>query len=275
MAKRHFFAVVLMTAALLTATMGAVNADLKTTNVLRSYDDGSGQYENGNITMFLDGLPQPFYTQLDWDNDDHADACGVGTTSDFAGDAVIGLYHTDNAPAGAPGFQSTLNWSLVPCSVFDTKKYPEPADILASCIPGNPEDGDCVLIGAPDQVLACTTGNCQDEIQTVFHVKVDSTCDNAVDQKYLDAGEVCMYWEAVKPPAVTPAWKGNFQVRYRADADTSSGEKTINFKDPLGPNAVSLSSLSAVAEMNSGSLAAIAAAMLLAAAALFVWRWRA
>ena len=275
MAYRRFFAVILMTASLLLATMGAVNADLKTTNVLRSWDDALGRYENGNLTMYLDGQNQPFYTQLAWDNDSHANACGTGTSSSFAGDAVIGLYHSDNAPVGAPGFHSTGNWAIVACSVFDTKKTPAPSDILASCISGNPEDGDCVLIGTPDQMIGCTTGNCQHEIQTKFHVKVDSNCDNQVEQKYVNAGDVCLYWEAVKPAIGDTIWKGNIQARYSSDSDTTSGDKTINFNQLTGPNAISLSSLSAVAEANAGSFAALAMAAVLAAAAIFVWRWRA
>ena len=266
MARRRLFAVVLMTASLLLATIGVTSADLKTTNVLEAWDDAQQRWENGFLVINLDGNPEPFYTGLEWDTDQHPDACGVGVTTQYAGDALIGLYHTDNAPAGAPGFVSSQTWSLVPCSIFPATKYPTPLQTLATC---DPATEACSIIGSPDVITACTTGNCTDEIVTMFHVNLDADCDGAIDPQFDIPGGVCMYWEGIKPPMSPEPWKGNIQVRFSGN----SGEKTINFS-VAGPNAVSLSSLGAVAEANSGSLAAFAGALLLAAAALFVWRWR-
>ncbi len=272
MLNRRILAVALMATALLLVTLGVANAALQTTNVLRSWDDGLNRYENGNLTMWLNDSIQPFYTQLAWDNKPHADACGTGTSSVWAGDATIGLYHTDNNPDGAPGFQSSQDWALVKCSTFTTNKYPTPADILTTCVagtPGGPTDGGCVLIGSADNTVNCTTGNCTDEIETKFHVNTDLNCDGTQDAAFANAGDLCMYWGAVKPAAITPAWGGNIQVRYGTGA---GGDKTINFNQLLGPNAVSVSQLKAVAEASSSSFAAWAGAMLLAAAALFLWR---
>ncbi len=156
MSSRRVFAIGLMVMALLLVTLGAANAALVTTNILRSWDDGLSRYENGNLTMYLNTDRQPFYTQLDFDTSLHPDACGAGTNSQWAGDATIGLYHTDNNPPGAPGFQNSGNWKLVKCTTFDTNKYPAPADILATCVAGNPGDATdkgCVLIGSPDNVV--------------------------------------------------------------------------------------------------------------------------
>lgn len=281
MQRRRLVSVLLMAVALILVTIGAVNADLQSTNVLRAWDDVQARYENGNMVMFLNAEPETFYTKLDFDTDLHADACGVGTSTQWAGDAFIGLYHTDNAPAGAPGFQSTLNWKIVDCRAFDpndTTKFPTTS--IATCIAGQPQDGPCVLIGPADVVTPCSTGNCQDEIVTNFHINTDLACDGTMDEPFASLwssnpqnNNLCLYWEAVKPPAnVTPRWNGNFQVRYGAGA---GGDKTINFSDQfLGPNAVSVRALAATAEANSGSLAAWAAAMLLGAAALYLWRRR-
>ena len=237
MAKRRVLSIALMALALILVTVGAVNATLITTNILRSWDDGLGRWENGNLTMWLNNDRQPFYTQLDFNNDLHADACGVGTSSQWAGDAVIGLYHTDNNPAGAQGFQNSGNWKLVKCSTLhrpntdlETIKYPAPADVLATCISGQRPDGPCVLIGTADTVVNCSTGNCTNEIETKFHLNIDAgdgvnpatKCDGAIDAPFAgvwssnpNANNLCMYWDAAEAAANgTPAWGGNIQVRY-------------------------------------------------------------
>lgn len=287
MSRRRLLSIVLTAAAIVLLTLGVANAALVTTNILRSWDDGTNRYENGNLTMNLDNNRQPFYTQLDFNTDLHADACGPSTSSQWAGDAVIGLYHTDNNPAGAQGFQNSGNWELVKCSTFLTNKYPAPADILAKCVaaaPGDPTDKGCVLTGAPDQIVPCSTGNCTDEIETHFDVNIDpgdgvnpaTRCDGTIDAPFAgvwssnpSANDLCMYWDAQKPGAVTPVWGGNIQVRYGTGV---GGDKTINFNDLVIPTAVNVSLLKATAEGNRGSLAAVAGAMLLGAAALFVWR---
>ncbi|MCU0509782.1 MAG: hypothetical protein MUC34_15620 [Anaerolineae bacterium] len=283
MSRRRYLAVALMALALILVTMGAVSADLKPTAILNSFDDGSGKYENGNITMWLNNSPQPFYTGIDFDNDTHLDACGPGTSTKWAGDTFVSLYHEDNNPQGAPGFQSTVpgSWKIVKCSAFDAAgyKYAQPADTLATCDEaGSPAIGkSCVLRGSKDTLVVYNSGNRYSEIETSFHLTVDTNCDGTVDEPFAsNLNDLCLYWEAVKPPK-TPAnqaWGGNIQVRYRADNDTSGGDKTINFNELLGPNAVSMASLGAVAEANSASLAMWAGAMGLAAAALWLWRKR-
>ena len=289
MLKRRVLSVALMALALMLLTLGAVNAQLITTNILRSWDDGLARYENGNMTMWLNNDRQPFYTKLDFNTDAHADACGVGTSSKWAGDATIGLYHTDNNPDGAQGFQDSGNWKLVKCSTFgtgsqQTTKYPAPADVLATCVPGQQQDGPCVLIGTANTVVNCSTGNCKNEIETKFHVNIDAgtgggaACDGTIDPPFdtvynsnQNNNDLCLYWDAKKPANAPPFWGGNIQVRYGASG-SNGGDKTINFNTLLGPNAVNLSSIAANAEANSGSLFAWAGAMLLAAAALWLWR---
>ncbi len=106
-------------------------------------------------------------------------------------------------------------------------------------------------------------------------------CDGTIDAPFAGVwssnpknNNLCMYWDAAKPPqtAKADAWGGNIQVRYGTGV---GGDKTINFNDLLGPNAVNISQLKAVGEASKASLAAWAAAMMLAASALFLWRRKA
>lgn len=281
------FATLVLSVVLLVTLASVATADLQTTNILRAWDDTTQRYENGNMVMFLNSQPETFYTKVDFDNDPHTGACGVSNpkTTPWSGDAIIGLYHTDNAPAGAIGFVSSGNWKLVRCSTFganDRTKFPAPADVLATCVPGNPEDGPCILIGTPDSVLGCTSGNCTNEIQTSFHINADYNtdpnlaCDGTMDAPFAaewnanpTTNNLCLYWEAQKPPNQTPFWKGNFQVRYGTGA---GGEKTINFSDKfLGPNAVGLRSFAGASTLNLLPPGLVVAAVGLGALAL-VWR---
>jgi hypothetical protein len=277
--KRRYFPLALVVLGLLLSTIGVASAALQTTNVLQAWDYGTTpqKYTNGNQVLELNSEPESFYTRLDFDNKPHADACGVGSAdTTWAGDAFIDLYHTDNNPEGAQGFQSTGNWQIVKCSAFgaepnDTTRLPAAGDVLAQCVPGNPGDGACVLKGPQDVVTACSSGNCQDTIVTNFHINTDLNCDGTQDEPFASVwqtGDLCLYWEAQKP--AQPGWKGNFQVRYGA---SSGGDKTLNFSDTmLSANAVNISSLRAFADVDRVSLATLAGGMLLVATGLFIWR---
>lgn len=236
--KRRYVVTVAAAIICLLILNGITFAALKLTAPLHSWDDGQSRWENGNVTMYLDGQPQPFYEELGWDNVDAPNACGAGTSTDYAGMAEIGLYHIDSNPVGAPGFQSTSDWALVPCSVFDTKKYPDQSDILAECTADN-NDGDvdrCEIVNQ-DQVSSCGTGNCQTEIVTHVAVNLDTDCDGNIDPGF--TGDVCLYWTAEKPPLSGPYWGGNFQARI----NDGGGDKTLNF-DIFGPNAISMQDFS-------------------------------
>lgn len=239
--RKTMITLMLLLASLLLLTSG-VYATLKFTDVIHSWDDGFARYETGNAAVYLDGSPQPFYIELGFDDNPVVDACGIATSTQWAGPALIGLYHTDtDADNNAPGFQSTADWSFVPCSAFDTKKYPDPGDVLYTCTTDNGDDVfDRCEIVSQDVVTPCTTGNCKDEIVTGLKLNLDTNCDGALDAGF--DGSVCLYWTAEKPPFVAPFWEGNFQVRV-GDASTG-GDKTINF-DFAGPNALSLGSLTA------------------------------
>ncbi len=286
MSRRFVPVILLFAAALLLFTIGAASAALQTTNILRAWDDGLNRWENGNLGMLLNNIPEPFYTQMAWDAKPHADACGTGTSSPWAGDATIGLYHQDT---GAPtpydplapinGFVSSQGWKIVKCSTFTTAPNPinppvfQPTDILTECVPGTPggpTDAGCVIIGNVDVPIACSTGNCAWEIETSFHVNTDLNCDQVQDPQFANAGDLCMYWEGIKPSRDTrPLWTGNIQVRYGTGV---GGDKTINFSVLTDTNAVTLSRVAATADAARVPLGAWAGGMFLAAAGLFVWR---
>jgi hypothetical protein len=244
--------------------VGVVEAEWTVTNVLRSWDDQQSRWENGNMEMWLDATNQPFHHHFfgpsEFNTDLITDACNpswpdvVGTDTRYAGSALIGLYHVDTGGslASPTGFQSTTNWKLVKCSALEPgnptpdKKYPEAADILADCPADN---GDvyyerCEILGKDtlDQTTECGalgTGNCDYEITSTFRVNLDTDCDGALDTGYDD--DICLYFEAIKPPFSPPFWQGNIQARLEA----KSGDKTDNFT-VRGPTAVTFLSLSAM-----------------------------
>lgn len=254
---------------------GSAYAQWVVTAVPNSWDDAKNRWENGNLVMYLDGTAQPFYYpyfppgQDEFNNDPVADACGVGTTTTFAGTGAISLYHTDTG--GEPGFQSTANWSLVSCAALEgppDKKYPDPGDILATCTSDN---GDgvidrCEIITKDVVDGSLCGGNCQDQIVTTLRVNMDLDCNGNPDAGFAD--DVCLYWEAEKPPNQAPYWQGNVQVRIAA----GGGDKTLNFS-LAGPNAITLRTLDAEASGTGATTVAAGLLGLLAlAAAVVIYR---
>lgn len=237
------------------------------------------KWENGNVRIKLDGTPASFLADLnsDFDTTLYPNACTAGGSTQFAGPGIIALYHTDNAPAGAPGFQSTSNWQLVKCSALNPpaqggspKKQPAPSDVLALCTPDN-NDGKvdrCEIVTTDVLDATGCGGNCQDEIVTTINFNLDIDC-NAVKDTNFDA-DVCLYWEAQKP-SVQPVgqnWNGNLQARVNGG---NSGDKTANFVFQ-GPNAVTLRDLKANSLAGLPAVAIIAGVLILGAAAVFYRR---
>lgn len=248
MRKRNLLAAFTLVLVGLLLLTSLAYATTKLTDVLHSWDDDQGRYENGNLVMYLDGTPQPFYIQLDFDNNEVADACGAGTSTQFAGPLEIGLYHTDTpADNNAPGFQApTADWGFVPCSVFASKKYPAPGDFIATC---SVSGARCDIVSKDVVGTGECGGNCSEELLTTLDVNLDTNCDGSRDAGF-ESG-VCLYWTAVKPPFAPPYWEGNIQARVE-DA-SQGGDKTINFS-VAGPNALSLRSLKAHSAGNLSTL---------------------
>jgi hypothetical protein len=159
---------------------------------------------------------------------------------------------------------------LVQCSTFATNKYPPPSAIIASCVPDDPNAVNACEVVSLDVPTACSSGNCQDEIVTKFDLVMDQDCDGVIDPQFAPAGGLCMYWEGIKPPPITPKWNGNIQVRI----SDGGGDKTINFNELLGPNAVSLREFSAATnEAIPGGVAVLAGGLLLGLLGIR-WAWR-
>ena len=231
--KLRTLAAVVLLAVLLAALAGVAGAEVKITDVPKSWDDAANQYENGNLTMWLNNDLQPFWVEIGFDNALYpVSACGTTNETQYAGDALIGLYHTDTN--GAPGFQSSQDWALVDCATFATNKYPDPAAILATCVPEDVSTNNPCEVTSRDVVTPCATGNCTEEIVTTFKLSMDLDCDGTIDPPFAPAGGLCMYWAASKPPSTPPVWSGNLQVR----VNDGGGDKTLNFNELRGPNAV-------------------------------------
>lgn len=231
-----------LTVCVLLLLVGGAFAQWKANNVINAWDDAAADWENGNVTMFLDGNPEPFFYDLtgEFDTDLFANACPGALSTRYAGQGVVSLYHTDNNPAGAEGFQSTDDWSLVSCSSLVGNNGP--GTLLDNCTADN-SDGDidrCEIVSQDVVSGAGCGGNCQDEILTTLRINLDTDCNGSLDPGF--ASDVCLYWTAEKPsfPA-SDYWGGNIQGRISAGA----GEKTLNFSSILGPTVVTLRRLAA------------------------------
>lgn len=257
---------------------GGAFAQWKVTNVPNAWDDGQNRWENGNMTMFLNATPEPFYYDFtnEFDTTTVANACTGPLSTRYAGTGSISLYHTDNNPSGAQGFQSTGNWSLVKCSALlatPQVKFPAPADILYTCTADN-ADGDidrCEIITQDVVDATQCGGNCQDEIVTTLKVNFDTDCNGVLDTVPTNfASDVCLYWTSVKPafPAAS-YWGGNIQVRISA----GGGDKTLNFTGLKGPTAVKLRRMAAQAAASPfAGVTLMVSVMSLAVLAPFGWQ---
>ena len=252
----------------------AVQADLKITAVVYAWDLVAASFQNGNIITTWDGTWVPFLHELNFDKDPFVDplSCGTGTSSTLAGNMYYGLYHVDNAPVGAPGFQETHTWSLISCDRdgdgdFDgndlslpltgTGDLPpapvyERGEVFAECT----DTGDTCRTLAQDEVVDCTTGNCQSEIVTTIQVNLDSDCDGEVDPGFPvdakgDPDMVCFYAEA-RTPTLTEqdgnVWSNPLQARISTGLTESAGDKTVTFA--FDPTAVDLAAFEATPQSN-------------------------
>jgi hypothetical protein len=225
-----FLSLVLVLIALL-LTASVVFAKLKiTAQPLNAWDWVTNRYENGNANLWM-GHWEPMYVQFDtFDNDLVADACGAGTSTKYAGTALLGLGNLDTN--GATGFTATRYWRLTVCPPPD-QGQPPPAVWCPTCIlQPNPLISDKVDTGA------CTGSTCAKELLNEFFVNIDTNCDGTPDEQ-IPASGMCLYWEAWSPgpsdAGFSGWWAGNLQAR----VNVGGGDKTLNFS-VAGPNAVAL-----------------------------------
>jgi hypothetical protein len=214
----------------------AVQAELKANSAVYAWDVTAQQYQNSNVIVYWDGSWVPFIHELGWDKGDFDTSPygGCGLTP-YAGIMEFGLYHTDNAPLGAPGFQETANWKIVDCDRDGDGSF-DGDDRVAQ----PPQDFELYQNLDPltqDEIVACGTGNCQDEIVTTLYINLDTDCDGAID-----AGvptHACFYAEARTPLELEVTWGQTLQARVTA----GGGDKTVSF-DPQDPPALQVELLS-------------------------------
>ncbi|WP_376697523.1 C25 family cysteine peptidase [Wenzhouxiangella sp. EGI_FJ10305] len=129
--------VALLAAGLVAAlTAGPLQAELKGTNAtFNSWDDDGSGFVNSNASVLLDGKWHPFFSQLNFDNNevdpaaadqsDGAVSCStvdtdgngqVGTTTPWAGVLRLSVDHIDTGTApNINGFRETRCWELAVC----------------------------------------------------------------------------------------------------------------------------------------------------------------
>ena len=257
----------------------AVQADLKATAVVYAWDIVASKFQNSNVIIAWDGTWVPFLHELNFDDDlwpvEPSDACPLGGETEWAGDMYYGLYHVDNAPLGAPGFQESRKWSLISCDrnddgswsnvdLYDPQLPYDRREVYAEC----DENGDVCYVDLAEQdvVTGCTTGNCLSEIVTTIQVNLDQDCDGAVDQDLIDMGltvdrnghpeALCFYAEARTPywpdeqvdpdtGEPLPVWSNPLQARI----SKVGGDKTVSFAIEEA-TAVELASFDAAAQGN-------------------------
>jgi len=221
----------------LALTAGVVFAQLKVTaQPLNAWDWVTNRFENGNANLWV-GRWEPMYVQFDtFDDNLVADACGAGTSTKYAGTAVLGLGNLDTN--GATGFTKTKDWQLVLCNPAGPLSNPQyvPFNCPTCVLQRNVAD----LVG----VGSCSGSTCAKEILNEFFVNIDANCDGTPDAPGIPAGGLCLYWEAWSPgpsdPGFSGWWAGNLQAR----VNVGGGDKTLNFK-VAGPNAITLRGLAA------------------------------
>jgi hypothetical protein len=214
----------------------AVHAELKANSAVYAWDVTALKYQNSNVIVYWDGTWVPFVHELGWDNAafDTTPYGGCGITQ-YAGIMEFGLYHTDNAPEGAPGFQETDHWRIVDCDRDRDGRF-DGDDLQAQ-----PPQGFTVYrILAPltrDQVVPCGTGNCLNEIVTTLYINLDTDCNGAIDPGV--PTHACFYAEARTPLELHVTWGQTLQARVTA----GGGDKTVSF-DPRDPPTLQVELLS-------------------------------
>ena len=227
-------ALLLATCVGLLLVVGAASAQLKASAVFYAWDATKNEYLNSEVKIYWDGGWVPFLHELGFDREaGYPPVCDVnedGTV--WAGSMDFGLYHTDNAPAGADGFLQTRNWKLVDCDrngdgIFNA------ADRVG--VSGGYMETLSLSPTSHDFVTDCSTGNCAEEIVTTLDINLDTNCNGNKDANFPEF--VCFYAEALVPhiDEIDVMWSGPLQARITA----GGGDKTVSFS-PEEPTAVTL-----------------------------------
>jgi hypothetical protein len=227
---------------------GAAQADVAVSNPLYAWDKNVQIFKSSDAILRWDNSYLPFLTELSFDPQPYFPAACPESGSRWSGELTFSLYHVDNDPYLAQGFQSTRNWRLVDCDrngdgLFDS------SDLSAQ-----PPEGFSTLMTltpqAVDVHVPCTSQHCQEEIVTTVEINLDGNCDGLRDPMY--PAHVCFYSEARSPQAgLDPYWRGYIQ----AQVSTPGNTQVVNFIIQ-NPTAVSVTKFGATSAATSkGSLA--------------------
>ena len=188
----------------------------------------------------------------------------------------FGLYHVDNSPDGAPGWQESREWQLVACDRNDDGKFDNEDLKVQPMTDVVPYTGGTLTVITKDLTTDCTTGNCKYEIVTTIFINTDTDCDGNQNTD-IPAGGLCFYAESETPVIEEGSpllWGGNLQTRISA----GGGDKTVNFHVLGAPvTAVTLSSFTArpMAQWPAAlTLPGLLAVLGVAAAGMGTWRVR-
>jgi len=241
----------------------AVQADLKIVRAVDAWDFPQARWENGNVVIPWDGGRVPFVPELNFDSQILEDpaVCGydpniTDSGTEWAGTFYYGLYHVDNAPLGAPGFQESRQWSLVDCAMYDTTDpFDRASYFITECEPPDGTNDWCVVeLADQDVEVACSTGNCEWEIVTTVKVNLDLDCNHVIDP---GLGAVppalCFYAQARTPTpdqvAAEGMWAQTLQARVSQGQEEATGDRTVSF-DHTGVTAVELAAFDAAPQDN-------------------------
>lgn len=242
----------------------AVQAELRATSLAYSWDTAMSEFFWGHVTIEWNGswiplLQEVYFDQLDRPPaPDEPQICADPTkTTRYAGWIEYGLPYLDNDPDGARGFQESRGWSVVDCDLNGDGSWddldlangpslPAEAVVLAECSAGS---ANCNILRY-DELGACTVEteeHCTSELATKLLISVDTDCDGAIDDGFLNPSTgqlrpLCVYAEALTPlyEAGEVVWTFPLPVRI----SDKNGSKTLMLY-PAAPTAVELASFRA------------------------------
>ncbi|MDX1435991.1 MAG: hypothetical protein R3335_04225 [Anaerolineales bacterium] len=221
----------------LLVTAQTANAELKATSVVYAWDFNRSQFRNSNVDIPFDSSWVEFIHQIGFDNDLWPDACGPGTSTQWAGEMEFGLYSLDNNPPNEIGFQATRAWQLIDCDLDGDGDFDNNDRNVDPSTPGAIKLYQALTPSSQDQTNPCSTGNCAEEIVTTLFINTDSDC-NGTQNTDIPAAGLCFYAEAQVPPAGSN-WGNPLQARITA----GGGDKTVSFNQQ--PTAIVLKQLQA------------------------------
>jgi hypothetical protein len=213
-------------------------------NALYAWDYSTHRYESNSARIIFDGNWESFVHQFSTDSavwpDDiwgtplpsgyevYYPCYGTNTNGTaWAGYGGISLFHLDNDPAGAAGFQQTRNWKLVDCDRTGDDLFNDDDLHLWPPDSGWTTWAPCSLrrINQDTENAGGCGADCATQIHTEFVANCDLNCNGTLDTALPPAG-LCIYWEAQTPLSADPFWAGTLRGSI---SDANGDNRVINF----------------------------------------------